>query len=189
MNADVRVRRVSEGDWPGIIRLESRAYAPLGLSEEPSVLRSRAQASPSTCFVLHVGDRLAGYLLALPYPASAYPDLARAEAVAHRSANLHLHDLVVAEDLRGRGLGRRLLRHLTAVAAASGFEEISLVAVGGSDSFWSANGFAAGGTAPPAEGYGADPVYMSRPVPADRTGAPHPASGPLRGWSTQHEVV
>lgn len=188
MSDDVRIRRVAEGDWAGITRLENRTYAPLGLSEEPSVLRSRAHASPATCFVLHTGGRLAGYLLALPYPASAYPDLARTEAVAYRSANLHLHDLVVAEDLRGRGLGRRLLHHLTAAAGSSGYEEISLVAVGGSDTFWSANGFTARGAAPLAGGYGADPVYMSRPVHADRTGAPHPASAPLRGWSTQHEV-
>ncbi|MCL2555162.1 MAG: GNAT family N-acetyltransferase [Actinomycetia bacterium] len=188
MSREVRVRSVAEGDWPGIVALEGRTYAPLGLSEEPSVLRSRARSSPATCFVLEAGGRLAGYLLALPYPASAYPDLARTEVTAFRSRNLHLHDLVIAEDLRGRGLGRRLLHHLTATARSSGYEEISLVAVGGSDTFWSANGFTARGTALPAEGYGVNPVYMSRAVRADRPGDPHPTSGPLRGWSSQHEV-
>ncbi|MBY8881456.1 GNAT family N-acetyltransferase [Actinacidiphila acidipaludis] len=190
MNADVRtrIRPVAEGDWAGITTLENRAYAPLGLSEEPAALRSRARSSPATCFVLDVGPRLAGYLLALPYPESAFPDLARAEETVFRSRNLHLHDLVVAEDLRGRGLGRRLLRHLTETARSAGYEEISLVAVGGSDTFWSANGFTARDERVPGDGYGVDPVYMSRPVLPDRAGEPHPASGPPRGWSTQHEV-
>lgn len=188
MSADVRIGRIAEDDWSGIARLENRTYAPLGISEEPAALRSRAQSSPATCFVLHTGGRLAGYLLALPYPASAYPDLTRTEAVAFRSRNLHLHDLVIAEDLRGRGLGRRMLHHLMAVAGSSGYEEISLVAVGGSDTFWSANGFTARDGAVPAGGYGVDPVYMSRPVPADRAGEPHPASGPLRGCPARHEV-
>jgi GNAT superfamily N-acetyltransferase len=195
MTAGIAVRHVAEGDWAQIVALESRTYAPLGLSEEPSALRSRARSSPATCFVLDAGGgRLAGYLLALPYPASAYPDLARGEATVFRSRNLHLHDLVIAEELRGRGLGRRLLRHLTATARSSGYEEISLVAVGGSDTFWAANGFTVRGGAVPAEGYGVNPVYMSRPVRAGRTGdagptgAPHPAGGPPRGWPSQHEV-
>jgi GNAT superfamily N-acetyltransferase len=184
----IRVRPVAEGDWAGITRLENRTYAPLGLSEEPAALRSRARSSPATCFVLEVGGWLGGYLLALPYPESAFPDLTRAEATAFHSRNLHLHDLVIAEDVRGQGLGRRMLHHLTAVARSAGYQEISLVAVGGSDTFWSANGFTARDAQVPADGYGVRPVYMSRAVLADSPGDPHPASGPLRGWSTQHEV-
>ncbi|MFF1798820.1 GNAT family N-acetyltransferase, partial [Kitasatospora sp. NPDC058263] len=69
--------------------------------------------------VLETGDRVAGYVLALPYPRFRYPDLTRPEERTFDSRNLHLHDLVIADDLRGRGLGSRLLRHLTAVAARS----------------------------------------------------------------------
>ncbi|WP_046729361.1 GNAT family N-acetyltransferase [Streptomyces humi] len=165
MNGDgVRIRHIDDADWDAVAALEARAYAELGLSEGKSALRSRADASPETCFVLDVGSRTAGYVLALPYPPFRYPDLGRAEesaVTARRSGNLHLHDLVVAERLRGRGLGRRLLDHLTLTAGARGFERISLIAVGHSERFWSARGFTAHpGIAP--GGYGANAVYMSR---------------------------
>jgi predicted N-acetyltransferase YhbS len=172
MSPDTTIRAIRDGDWDRITALESRAYTALGLSEEPAALRSRASASPDTCFVLDAGERLAGYLLALPYPASRYPDLRRTEARAFRTDNLHLHDMVVAEDLRGRGLGRRLAQHLTDTASAQGYRWISLVAVGGSESFWSAVGFAAHEEVPAPETYGSGAVYMARAVPAETAREP-----------------
>ncbi|MFJ9562063.1 GNAT family N-acetyltransferase [Streptomyces fuscichromogenes] len=160
----VRVRHITDTDWDAIAAMESRAYAGLGLSEGRAALRSRADASPQTCFVLDLGAQPAGYLLALPYPPFGYPDLERAEepvVPAHPPRHLHLHDIVVAERLRGRGLGERLLDHLTLAAAARGFERISLIAVGRSEPFWSAHGFTAHPGISPA-GYGANAVYMSR---------------------------
>ncbi|MET7474097.1 GNAT family N-acetyltransferase [Streptomyces sp. NPDC005648] len=160
----VRVRPIADADWDAIVAMESRTYAHLGLSEGRAALRSRVDASPHTCFVLDVGARPAGYLLALPYPPFGYPDLERAEKAEPPSTaprNLHLHDLVVLERLRGRGLGQRLLGHLTVTAAARGFERISLIAVGRSEPFWSARGFSASPGIVPT-GYGADAVYMSR---------------------------
>ncbi|MFI1675751.1 MULTISPECIES: GNAT family N-acetyltransferase [unclassified Streptomyces] len=162
MTEAVRIRRIADGDWPGIVALESRAYAPLGLSEGREALESRAGASPGTCFALDLGRQLAGYLLALPYPESAYPELdgpERGPTLASR--NLHLHDIVVAEHLRHRGLARHLLRHLMATARAHGYEQISLVAVGGSETFWAGRGFTAH-AGPPPSGYGPTAVYMSR---------------------------
>jgi GNAT superfamily N-acetyltransferase len=188
MSHEVRVRHISDDDWDGIVALEARAYAPLGLSEERAALESRVRASPATCFVLDVEQRVAGYLLALPYPAFEYPDLTRTEEVVFRSRNLHLHDVVIAEHLRGRGLAKRLLHHLTATAEAQGYEQISLVAVAGSETFWAANGFAARNGAVNTGSYGADAVYMSRAVPAGRTENSKPASGSLRGKSSQDEV-
>ncbi|MEU9339850.1 GNAT family N-acetyltransferase [Streptomyces sp. NPDC048278] len=160
----VRIRAIADADWDAITAMESRAYTELGLTEGRAALRSRADASPETCFVLDVGSRQSGYVLALPYPSFGYPDLERAEQPALTSLpprNLHLHDLVVVERLRGRGLGRRLLNHLTWTATARGFERISLIAVGRSEPFWSARGFTAHPGVSP-DGYGANAVYMSR---------------------------
>ncbi len=160
-----RIRRIAAGDWPDITVLERGAYRRLGLSEGRAALEAKVSASPTTCFALDLTGRLAGYLLALPYPESAYPDLRGAEAgPALPSRNLHLHDIVVAEDLRHQGLARLLLTHLTATARHQGYERISLVAVGGSETFWSARGFTAGPVTP--AGYGPTAVYMSRAVPA-----------------------
>ncbi|GIF12698.1 GNAT family N-acetyltransferase [Actinoplanes teichomyceticus] len=156
------VRRLTAADWPRVIALESEAYRGRGLSESPAALRSRARVSPSTALVVDIGGEVAGYLLALPYPPSGCPDLTRCETAVHRSANLHLHDLVVAGRARRTGLGGLLLGHLVRQARDAGCERISLVSVAGSSRFWAARGFVAqpGVRVPP--GYGAGAMYMSR---------------------------
>ncbi|MCF3121138.1 GNAT family N-acetyltransferase [Streptomyces arenae] len=175
MTDDIRVRRIADGDWDGIVALESRAYAPLGLSEGRAALESRMRASPATCFALDLDGELAGYLLALPYPETAYPDLGERERQSGPAPlptrNLHLHDIVVAEHLRHRGLARHLLRQLTGTALKHGYEKLSLVAVGGSETFWSARGFTARRGGVPPAGYGPTAVYMSKAVTAE---APSP---------------
>jgi ornithine decarboxylase len=166
----VRVRPVAEEDWPRIAELEAEAYASAALSEGREALRSRGRASPGTCFVVEAGGRVAGYVLALPYPRFAFPDLTRPEERSFDSRNLHLHDLVVAGGLRGRGLGGRLVRHLTAVASRSSYERISLIAVGGTEGFWAGHGYRPEEGAELPAGYGENAVYMSRPVRDDRPG-------------------
>ncbi|MFJ1969273.1 GNAT family N-acetyltransferase [Streptomyces sp. NPDC087903] len=163
----MRMRPIRDGDWPYIAALEAEAYEGGGLAEGRAVLESRWRASPATCFVLDLDERVAGYVLALPYPMFRYPDLARTEQPAVRSRNLHLHDMVVAPDLRGRGRGSTLLRHLTETARST-YEHVSLIAVEGKATFWASRGFRAhaGVTVPPE--YGDDAVYMSRPLSAGR---------------------
>lgn len=168
---EVRIRPVDEDDWPRIAALEAEAYASASLSEGREALRSRGRASPETCFVLETGGRIAGYVLALPYPRFAFPDLTRPEERSFASRNLHLHDLVVAGDLRGRGLGGRLVRHLTAVASRS-YERISLIAVNGTGSFWAGHGYRPEEGAELPAAYGREAVYMSRPVHCDHPGVP-----------------
>jgi ribosomal protein S18 acetylase RimI-like enzyme len=161
---DVTIRHIAARDWDGVIALEAATYAGDGLSEERAALESRANASPETCFVVEVGQCLAGYVLSLPYPVSRYPDLTRAEETSFRSANLHLHDLVIAAAFRRAGLAGRLLGHLRATALAQRYERISLVAVSGSAPFWSANGFDAHPEVRLPASYGADATYMSRTI-------------------------
>ncbi|MFD7065434.1 GNAT family N-acetyltransferase [Streptomyces sp. NPDC059906] len=180
MTETVRVRPLADGDWDAVVTLERDAYTGLGLSEGRAALQSRAAASPDTCFVVDVGARTAGYVLALPYPPHRYPDLTRTEAArgASEPGNLHLHDIVVAPGLRRRGLGRHLLHHLTATARTRGDERISLVAVGGTEPFWSARGFVAEPGVVPAGEYGGDAVYMSKPVAAARRTRGRPPLSP-----------
>jgi ribosomal protein S18 acetylase RimI-like enzyme len=160
----IHIREIANGDWDSIVALEAGAYSADALSESREALESRARVSPGTCRVLAAGQRIAGYLLALPYPMFRYPELAMPEQTRIDSANLHLHDLVVAECFRGRGLARRLLGDLTAIAGSRRYERISLIAVSGSHSFWSANGYEAHPEVSVALCYGVDAVYMSRLV-------------------------
>jgi ornithine decarboxylase len=154
-----RLRPVEADDWAAISSLEADTYAGKGLSESPDVLRSRAE--PATSFVLEAGDRIGGYLLALPYPRFRFPDLSQPETGAFRSSDLHLHDIVIDAEFRGRGWGKRLVHHLADTARTSGYERISLVSVDGTAGFWSSRGFRPHPEVALPGSYGSDAVYMS----------------------------
>jgi len=188
MGHGVRIRHISDGDWDGIVALEASAYTDNALSEERAALESRARSSPSTCFVLDFEERLAGYVLALPYPMFQYPDLTRVEESAFHSRNLHLHDLVIAEGLRRRGFARQLLHQLTVTARSSMYERISLIAVGGSETFWSANGYDAHHEVALPGSYGTNAVYMSRAVQRGPAEKAKPTNDPRHGSTPEDEV-
>ncbi|MFB7494403.1 GNAT family N-acetyltransferase [Streptomyces sp. NPDC056161] len=164
----LRIRTVADADWPQVAALEADAYAGSSLTEGQAALESRGRISPGTCFVLDLDGRIAGYVLALPYPMFRYPDLSRPEELTFHTRNLHLHDIVVAGPLRGRGLGLRLLRHLTEVAATRRYERISLVAIDGMEGFWRAHGYRPHPEVHVPPGYGTNAVYMSTGVHASR---------------------
>ncbi|WP_030338791.1 GNAT family N-acetyltransferase [Streptomyces sp. NRRL S-1022] len=160
------VRGITEADWPQVAALEAGAYADTPLTEGEAGLRSRASAD--TSFVLELDGRIAGYVLALPYRRFHCPDLTRPERAVHQAANLHLHDLVVSAPLRRRGLGTRLVRHLTDAARARGFATMSLIAVAGKEPFWRANGYRPHPEARVPASYGGGAVYMSAQVAVAR---------------------
>ncbi|MEV0536081.1 GNAT family N-acetyltransferase [Kitasatospora sp. NPDC050463] len=194
----VRVRLLAAEDWDEVEALEARTYGASGLSEGRASLESRGRASPTTCFVLEHRGRFGGYLLALPYPLHRYPDLGRAEASGFRTTNLHLHDVVITEELRGRGLAPLMHGHLAETARVRQFETVSLVAVGGSEAFWAPLGYRADPEVELPESYGARAVYMSmrlRATPAPtaplttRSGAPPHPHDPLPGSRLKDEMV
>ncbi|MFE9408248.1 GNAT family N-acetyltransferase [Streptomyces sp. NPDC006704] len=166
LDPDVVIRPLADGDWDAIVALEAGAYARDGLSEGRAALKSRY--APGTCFVVEHEGRVGGYLLALPYPPLSSPDLSRAEEAgplpSAATRNLHAHDLVIAEQLRGRGLGPRLLTHLRSVARELGFERISMVAVRGAQVVWAPLGYQPRPEVELPPSYGANAVYMSMEV-------------------------
>ncbi|WP_371478941.1 GNAT family N-acetyltransferase [Kitasatospora sp. NBC_00315] len=189
--SDTRIRLLQEEDWDELVALEQRAYAADGLSEGEEALRSRHRASPSTCFVAEYAGGFGGYLLALPYPLFHCPDLNPAEdgTVGENpkgSGNLHLHDLVIAERVRGRGLARAMQRHLEETGRSACYRTLSLVAVRGSRTMWTLLGYRARPEIGPPASYGPEAVYMAKPLEravtdpapgcpahgADATGAP-----------------
>ncbi|MFC8447932.1 GNAT family N-acetyltransferase [Kitasatospora sp. NPDC057223] len=171
--SETRIRLLREEDWDELVALEERAYAADGLSEGREALRSRHRASPSTCFVLAQAGSLGGYLLALPYPLFRCPDLSRSEDPGRsgdagggstRPTNMHVHDVVIAEGLRGQGLAGRMLRELERTARQSGHRTVSLVAVRGSHVLWSRSGFRARPEIGLPASYGAEALYMAKPL-------------------------
>ncbi|WP_245572436.1 GNAT family N-acetyltransferase [Actinokineospora enzanensis] len=156
-----RLRHPRDDDWAEIAALEAGAYGEL--AEGRAELESRAAMSPSTCFVLDSGDGIAAYVLTLPYPFHEFPDLLLLERETHPSANLHLHDLVVAPGFRGRGLGVYLADRVVQTAREQGYQRISLVALDGLAPFWAARGYH---PLPDivVDGYGSGAMYMSRVI-------------------------
>ncbi len=156
------VRPLAEHDWAEVVPLEARAYAESGLSEGGEALRSRHRAAPDCCFVFEHEGGFGGYLLALPYPLGHCPDLSRAEDPHGRTTtNLHAHDLVVTERLRGRGLAPRLLTFLADTARARGYATVSLVAVRGSEVLWAPLGYRSHPEVRLPASYGEQAVYMA----------------------------
>ncbi|GAA3038619.1 GNAT family N-acetyltransferase [Kitasatospora albolonga] len=164
MSAQYLIRQLADGDWDAVVALEHDAYAADGLSEGREALQSRALASPATCFVLEQHGEVRGYALSLPYPPLRCPDLARPESTAFESGNLHMHDMVIAEDLRGRDVAEAFMRYVQARAAEAGFEEISMVAVRGTDILLRLMGYRAHREVAVPESYGRRAVYMSMPL-------------------------
>ncbi|PJN21412.1 GNAT family N-acetyltransferase [Kitasatospora sp. CB02891] len=163
-----RIRLLQEDDWDELVALEERSYSASGLSEGREALRSRHRASPSTCFVLEHPGGFGGYLLALPYPLFRCPDLSLAEPGAvpdgDRGSNLHVHDVAITEELRGRGLAGRMMRHVYDVASAAGHRTVSVVAVLGAQAVWGPLGFRARPEIGLPASYGAEAVYMVKPL-------------------------
>jgi ornithine decarboxylase len=160
-----RIRRIAEHDWDAIAGIEADAYGALGLSESPEVLRSREILSPGTCFVAEAERRVVGYVLAMPYPHSRYPGLAQTDPGVASADDLHLHDLAVAAEFRGRGLGKRMLSRVLTQAARHGYRRISLVSVGDSAGFWAARGFLPRPEVAVAAAYGPGALYLTMTVP------------------------
>ncbi|MGW7442104.1 GNAT family N-acetyltransferase [Kitasatospora sp. NPDC054795] len=164
MSEDLRIRQLADDDWDAVVALEHDAYAADDLSEGREALQSRAHSSPGTCFVLEQDGVVRGYLLSLPYPPLRCPDLSRPEEQAFRSTNLHVHDLVIAEDLRGREVALGFIRHFREHASGQGYERISMVAVRGADILLRLLGYRAHREVPVPACYGRRAVYMSMPV-------------------------
>ncbi|GLZ01184.1 GNAT family N-acetyltransferase [Actinoplanes sp. NBRC 103695] len=156
------IRPVRAADWPAVVSLESAAYRDLGLSEDPGLLRGRAGAG--TSFVVEARGRVAGYLLAFPFPYGRSPDLAAGGTVVSGTGGLHLHDLVIAAEHRGGGLGSLLLAHLLDMAHDGPYRRISLVSIARSRTFWAGHGFRPRPEVVVPDGYGHGAVYMSRPL-------------------------
>ncbi|MDX3663094.1 GNAT family N-acetyltransferase [Streptomyces sp. ID05-26A] len=156
------MRLIEPGDWDRIGEIEAAEYGARGLAEGRELLKSRW--GKETSFVLESEGRVDGYVIALPYPLDTGPDPAIAERVVHRSSNLHLHDIVVSEELRGRGWAGRMTGRLVERARRSGYQRISLVALGGVTGFWAGQGFESRPDVPLPDGYGPGAVYMSRVI-------------------------
>ncbi|WP_162233679.1 GNAT family N-acetyltransferase [Sphingomonas sp. Leaf62] len=155
-------------DAPSIAAL---ARAELGeYGEAADLYAERIALSAEGCWVLADDGTVVGHCISHPWHRLAPPAMHTLLGDLPPSADCwYLHDVVVAPVARGTRAVERLLPILDDIATRRAIPVLALIAVGGADAYWARQGFIAapGGAA----GFGADAVYMERPVacPVDGT--------------------
>jgi GNAT superfamily N-acetyltransferase len=135
------LRPLTAADLPAAVAIQNAVYLPL-YREEADVLGSRIAAAPSCCWGAFWNDALCAYILSHPWPAAAPPAIGQAlPAALAPGDNWFIHDLAIAPDARGLGLGRALVARAADAARALGLVRSDLVAVQGAGSFWAALGY------------------------------------------------
>lgn len=155
-------------DLPAVERIGEIVH-PL-FPERPEVPAERLELFPAGCLVAASSMGPMGYAVAHPWLTGALPALdVLLGSLPPQADCLYLHDVALLPQLRGSGLGAELVGMLVALARAHGLARLALTAVGGSAGYWRRHGLAAwdtgdGALAKKLASYGADAVYMVRPV-------------------------
>jgi ribosomal protein S18 acetylase RimI-like enzyme len=102
-----KVRSMTEGDWPGVLSLDQRAFEPAWRLSLGGLRAATAQAAIAT--VIEHDGRLLGYQIST---SSAF--------------GLHLARLAVEPEVQARGLGTALVEDTLAQAARLGMARISV---------------------------------------------------------------
>ncbi|WP_372423349.1 GNAT family N-acetyltransferase [Salinarimonas chemoclinalis] len=158
-------RAMSEADLPAVTALA--AWAHPTFPERPEVFAERRALAPDLCRVLDDAGRVAGYLIAHPWTTAGPPALDTLLGRLPEAPDaVQIHDLVIAPELRGRGLADPAIAYVERVARGR-VPRLCLVAVSGKDRFWARRGFRphlVPGDASALAGYGPGAVAMAKPL-------------------------
>lgn len=159
----MRWRAMTSGDLDGVV-----AVARIAFPDHPegrACFEERLTLAPASCFVLEGAGRVAGYLIAYPWPQGAIPPLDTLLGTLPESCDAwYLHDLALRPEARGGGNARAGLALLVAQVDAP----IALVSVNDSAAFWRSQGFEVRDSAAlqaKLSSYGPQARYMVRSVP------------------------
>ena len=93
-------------------------------------------------FRLRGKKRVVGYLLGHPWRSDSAVALHQElEELPEECDSLYLHDMAVAPEMRGRGVGELLLRRFEEAARARKLAGSHLVAIQGAETFWRRMGY------------------------------------------------
>ena len=158
-------RPMQAGDLPTVFDLAARIHA--DHPEGDDVFRDRLRLFPEGCLIAEDGEGLrVGYAVAHPGVAGTPPPLDSRMACLPRAADsLYIHDVALAEEARGLGLGSAVMPLMRDIARRHGLPRMALVAVNGSAPFWQREGFRPMAHAPASltaklASYGPDAAYL-----------------------------
>jgi len=136
------VRPLTSEDLDQVLAIQVMVYPP-GLQENAATFRDKFSLKPAGLFGVFDGDGgLGGYILSHPWRAGRVVPLGLARTVLPEKADcLYIHDLAVRPSFRGRGIARMLVNRIFEFGDGLSFDTYTLVAVQGSEPFWSRFGF------------------------------------------------
>lgn len=136
--------------------------------EDMPVFAERLALYPAGCHVAEAEARLIGYALSHPWRYGEPPPLdTPLGAIPADATTFYLHDVALLTEGRGKGLAGAIVDHLARHAATAGFNNLSLVAVNGSQGFWEKCGFRTAMTdalRTKLATYGSDALLMRRDI-------------------------
>ncbi|WP_210485604.1 GNAT family N-acetyltransferase [Microvirga antarctica] len=110
--------------------------------EDVSVARERLALFPAGCRVLVDGSALIGYAVSHPWILGEPPALdTRLGRLPQHPTTYYVHDVAILPAGRGQGAAAAVLAHMMALSRAAGLDNLSLVAVSGSQAVWARLGF------------------------------------------------
>nr|WP_294810033.1 GNAT family N-acetyltransferase [uncultured Sphingomonas sp.] len=111
-------------------------------TEPVAVYAERLALHPAGCRVFECEGEVAGYLISHPWHRQNPPKLgARLGAIPADADTFYLHDIALLPSARGTDAGKIALDLVVGDARALSFTDITLMAVGGADRYWAAQGF------------------------------------------------
>lgn len=134
------IRAIQDNDWQAILAIQDECY-PTIEPESLAVLKSKAELSPQSCFVIVDNNTVLGYCLAHPWLLGRPPALAQQLTPPTNADTLYLHDIALSSASRGKGAGEQVFSQLLTQAKRMQFTSLSLVAVQGASSYWQRLGF------------------------------------------------
>jgi len=156
------IKEIENIHWNRILEIQDQSYQEIG-TEELEVLKGKKEASPDTCFVcLSDNGEVEGYLLAHPWGGISPPKLFEPLPDVEGCEYLYLHDMAMSPQSKGKGLGRATAIKLFEVAQNKGINRVNLVAVQGSESFWTRMGFQEVTDVNVCSSYGENAVLMEK---------------------------
>jgi len=134
-------RPLLPSDLPALSAIAAAVHP--GFPEEDAVFAERQLLYPGGAMLLEKDGAPAGYVLSHPWRFGQLPALnALLGKIPHDADTYYLHDLALLPAARGGGAAGKAVALLRDKARRAGFAHMSLVAVNGSQPFWTRHGFA-----------------------------------------------
>lgn len=138
---EIMIRPLKSEDLDKVLRIQAEAYKPELIESRESFL-DKLTLYPEGCLGAWKGDHLCAYIFSQPF---LYNQIIPLNQVMHHlPVNpdcLYIHDLAVGKQWIGGGKGTKIFNQIRDLARKQGYRQIKIVAVQGSEPFWTRLGF------------------------------------------------